>query len=198
VGIVADSAQPEGSTPIDPEEAEELIPDHIQTQSDLNEWEQANILRGRAWGLKRRRNTLLTEGFVKTLHYQMFDDTWKWAGRYRTSDKTIGTVPWYDVPSSVRNVCADASLWLTEAVFPLEELAVRLHHRLVQVHPFPNGNGRHARLMADLFIYYQGGEPLTWGSNNLQIAGGVRSDYIKALQQADAGNLVPLLRFAQS
>jgi Fic-DOC domain mobile mystery protein B len=195
--VTAGSDFPGGSTPLNPEEAEALIPTHISNQSDLNEWEQANILKGREWAFRRKRRNLLTDVFVKTLHRRMFDETWRWAGTYRTSDKTIG-LPWYDVPVNVRNLCADAAYWIEGSVFPLDELAVRVHHRLVQVHPFPNGNGRHARLLADCLLYYLGGDALTWGSRDLQIVSETRDAYIRALKKADAGDFAPLLQFAHS
>ncbi len=136
---------PEGATPLDPDEAEDLLPSHIRTRGELNVWEQENILVAAAW-VQRARAEALDEATIRELHRRMFSETWGWAGRYRTSDKTIG-IHWPQIPVAVRNFVEDGRLWLREEVFPPDEAALRLHHRLVQIHPFPNGNGRHATLV---------------------------------------------------
>jgi Fic-DOC domain mobile mystery protein B len=188
--------EPDNATPLTPEERDALIPSHITYRRELNEAEQENIYRAQDWALARRRE-LLTETFVKDLHARMFGDVWRWAGQCRTSERNLG-IPHYEVPTALRQLLDDAKTWIEHTSYPREEIAVRFHHRLVQIHPFPNGNGRHARLMADLLVMNLGGERFSWGSANLTDAGDVRRRYIAALQAADNHDIAPLLAFARS
>jgi Fic-DOC domain mobile mystery protein B len=182
---------PEGATPLDPDEAEDLLPSHIRTRGELNVWEQENILVAAAW-VQRTRAEALAEPGIRELHRRMFSETWGWAGRYRTSDKTIG-IHWPQIPVAVRNLVEDGGLWFREEVFPPDEAAIRLHHRLVQIHPFPNGNGRHARLWCDMLLSQVGRPAIDWGGATLDCAGEQRKAYIRALWSADDGDLQPLL-----
>jgi Fic-DOC domain mobile mystery protein B len=182
---------PKGATPVDPDEAEDLLPGHIRTRGELNVWEQENILVAAAW-VQRTRAEALDEATIRELHHRMFSETWGWAGRYRTSDKTIG-IHWPQIPVAIKNLVEDGRLWLGEGVFPPDESAVRLHHRLVQIHPFPNGNGRHARLWCDMLLSQNGRPAIDWGGVKLDTAGQQREAYIQALWSADDGNLQPLL-----
>jgi Fic-DOC domain mobile mystery protein B len=189
-----------GATPLDPDEAGGLIPSHIATQADLNAWEQNNILQAREWSQRaaQRRREVLDEGFVRDLHRRMFGDTWSWAGTFRSSDKSIG-VPWEQVAMRLRNLLDDTRYQRDHGVFPADELALRFHHRLVWIHPFANGNGRHARLIADLLALRIGSQPFQWGGGaNLEASGATRDSYLKALRAADAGDISPLARFARS
>jgi Fic-DOC domain mobile mystery protein B len=188
--------QPDDATPLTPEEKRELIPAHVSSRSDLNEAEQENILRGQDWALGRRRE-LLTEKFIKDLHKQMLGDVWRWAGSFRTSPRNLGINHW-EIPVALRQLLDDAKAWIEYQSYPPDEIAVRFHHRLVLIHPFPNGNGRHARLMADLLVMERGGARFTWGSANLQAQGDVRRRYIEALQAADNHDIGPLMAFARS
>ena len=138
-----------GATPLDPDEAAGLVPSHITTQGDLNAWEQANILLAERWVARQIKRDLLNEGFVRDLHRRMFDKTWRWAGTFRQSNKNIG-VDWTQVAVKLRNLLDNTRFQIDHAVFEADELVVRFHHQLVWVHAFPNGNGRHARLMADV------------------------------------------------
>ena len=143
----------EGATPIDPEEAAGLIPKNIVSQSELNEWEQANILEAQAW-LFRKKTSLsqfATEPFVRKLHQKMFHKTWRWAGHFRTSDKNIG-VCWTQISTKLHLLCGDLLYQVDNHTYPIDQIAIRFHHRLVSIHPFPNGNGRHARELL-LIIY---------------------------------------------
>ena len=188
--------EPDAATPLTPEERRGLIPTDITFRHELNRAEQVNIARGQDWALLRRRN-LLTERFATTLHDRMLGDVWRWAGRFRTSERNLG-IPHYEIPVAVRNLLADAEAWIQHRSYSPDEIAVRLHHRLVSIHPFPNGNGRHARLMADLLVMQLGGERFTWGSANLQDVGTVRARYITALKAADDHDMRPLIAFARS
>jgi len=185
-----------GATPLDADELASLIPGHIITQGELNEWEQLNIVQGDTWARKQRKD-ILDEGFLRRLHQQMFGETWRWAGTFRKSDKNIG-VDWLRIGVEVKNLLDDVHYQVEHSSLPPDEIAVRFHHRLVAIHPFPNGNGRHARLMADLLAERLGRPRFTWGSASLVDANETRQRYIAALQAADARDIAPLLAFARS
>jgi len=188
--------EPDTATPLTPEERDALIPADISYRHELNAAEQENIYRAQGWALARRRE-LLTEKFVKDLHARMLGDVWRWAGKFRTSERNIG-IPYYEIQMALRQLLDDARTWIEHGSYSHDEIAVRFHHRLVQIHPFPNGNGRHARLIADLLVMSLGGERFSWGSVNLQDAGDVRRRYIAAVQAADNHDIGPLLAFARS
>lgn len=187
-----------GQTPPDPDELAGLIAEHITTQQQLNEWEQGNILRGQKWGLQQvKKNVkLLDETFLRELHRRMFDKTWEWAGKFRDTDKSIG-IPWEHISTRVHQLLGNYEAQIEYQAFSANELAVRFHRDLVWIHPFPNGNGRHARLMADLLIVSLGGKRFTWqASADLVSAGVARDEYIAALKEADKGQFARLLEFA--
>ena len=183
-------------TPIAPEEREGLIPTHVALRSELNELEQLNIASADRWAFSRRRNPL-QEAFLRGLHRRMFGDVWRWAGTYRTTPRNLG-VDAYRIRTDLHQAIDDARYWLERATYDPEEVAVRFHHRIVQVHPFPNGNGRWSRLAADLLIVRHGGARFTWGRTNLQTAGETRRAYIEALRAADGHDIIPLIAFARS
>ena len=188
----------EGNTPLSPDEEDDLIPP-LATKQELNEWERQNILRATRWALASRnlrRNDPLDEAYLRKLHQRMFDETWKWAGRYRKTEKNIG-VPCYRIREELAILLGDARFWLEHGTYAPDELAVRFHHRLVWIHPFANGNGRHARLMADVIASRQGRPAFSWGRDHIAQAGEVRRAYIEALQGADRGDIEPLLRFSR-
>lgn len=189
---------PQGATPIDPDEAAGLLLTHITTRGELDRWEQDNILKAKAWTEKTRPSNILNERFIKTLHKRMFGNVWKWAGQFRQSNKNIGG-PWHQVPMNLKNLCDDSTLWIKLQEEPPDLIAVRFHHRLVSIHPFPNGNGRHAREMANLLLKNVLKHPeFTWGSRTLSEAGGVRAQYIESLHAADNGDYQPLLSFVRT
>ncbi len=189
---------PDGATPLDPDEDEGLIPAHITTRGELNEWEQANILRAHKWLVTRRsKRSVIEIAFLRELHRRMFSDTWEWAGKFRKTMKNIGVAPEL-VPERTQNLLDDVQYWLDHQTYPVDEIAARFHHLLVAIHPFPNGNGRHARLMADALLQQVGVSPLSWGSASLDVESGIRKRYIGALQAADAGDYAPLLSFIRA
>ncbi len=190
-------AQPDDATPLDAEEREGLLQTWITTRADLNEAEQANIDAAVAWTTRRRDTELLTEGFVFELHKRMLGDVWSWAGTTRKTDKNIG-VDARQIHLQLGGLLRDARYWIEQKAFPPDEIAVRLHHGLVAIHPFPNGNGRHARLIADLQIEELGEPAFTWGGGTLRDIGTLRAEYIAALRAADAYDMAPLLAFARS
>ena len=190
-----------GATPLDADELASLIPGHITTQGELNEWEQLNIVQGDTWARKQRKE-ILDEGFLRRLHQQMFGETWRWAGAFRKSDKNIG-VDWLQIGVELKKLLDDVRYQVANASLPPDEIAVRFHHRLVVIHPFPNGNGRHARMMADLLAARLDQPRFSWGSRSLTDASLIsatdtRHRYIAALQAADARDYAPLLAFARS
>lgn len=184
------------ATPLDADELACLIPKHITTQGELNEWEQLNIEQGETWA-RRQRKDILNEVFVRQLHKEMFGKTWSWAGGFRKSDKNIG-VEWQHVGVKLHDLLDDVHYQIDHATYPPDEIAARFHHRLVAIHSFPNGNGRHARMMADLLIQKLGQPRFTWGSKSLTVATETRISYIDALRAADSGNIQPLLAFVRS
>ncbi len=188
--------EPDDATPLTPEERDGLIPTHIALRRELNELEQQNILAAHAWAFGRRRNPV-AEPFGRNLHRRMFGNVWRWAGSYRITDKNIG-VPHWEVPVRLQAALDEARAWIEYGSYPPDEIAVRFHHALVWVHPFPNGNGRWSRLMADLLVVSLGGEPFSWGSSGLRQADDTRRTYIAALKQADQHDFTTLLAFARS
>lgn len=187
---------PPGATPLDPDEAEGLIPEHIHTHGELNEWEQENIVEGETWAFARRRKNILTPEFVDELHKRMFGRTWRWAGEHRTTEKNIGMDP-ARIAVELKKLCEDVAAQIEHRAYPLDEIAARFHHRLVSIHPYPNGNGRHARTMADLLLVGNGAPRFSWGAGDLVHEGEVRNRYIAALQAADRRNYEPLLQFVR-
>ncbi len=184
------------ATPLTPEECAGLIPTHITLRSELNELEQKNIAEADRWAFARKRN-LFDEATLRGLHRRMFNQVWKWAGVYRTTERNIG-IEAYRIQPELRQILDDARYWVERQSYQPDELAVRLHHRLVLVHPFPNGNGRWSRLTADLLVTQLQGTRFTWGSANLQAVSDVRKAYIDALHAADGHDLDPLIRFSRS
>ena len=188
----------DGATPIDPDEAQGLLLSHITKRGELDRWEQENILEALNWLDKTKPKDIFNEHFVKKLHKRMFGNVWRWAGKFRQSNKNIG-VPWIQVPIEIKKLCDDAQLWVEFHKEPSDFIAVRYHHRLVSIHPFANGNGRHARLMTDILLENTLNRPrFTWGGQNLTRVSEVRRKYIAALHSADESEYKPLLKFARS
>jgi len=186
----------DAATPLTLEEMRDLIPAHIAYRRELNEAEQENIMLAQDWALGRPRD-LLSERFVRDLHRRMLGDVWRWAGKFRTSARNIG-IEYWQIPVALRQLLDDARAWIAYGTYPPDEIAVRLHHRLVLIHPFPNGNGRHARLMADLLAMQLGRDRSSWGRASLRAAGVARGRYMEALRAADGHDIGPLLDFARA
>lgn len=187
---------PEGATPLTYDELANLIPTHITTQDQLNEWEQKNILAAEKWAQKKK--DIISTDFIQKLHTHMFNNTWRWAGKFRQSETNIG-IDRHLIPVELKKLCDDVNYQLEQKTYPLDEIAVRLHHRLVFIHPFPNGNGRLARLLADLLMRLNGKTRFSWGKNqDLYKTGPIRKQYIDALKKADRGDYTNLIEFARS
>jgi Fic-DOC domain mobile mystery protein B len=189
---------PEGATPLDPDEAEGLLLSHITTRAEMDRWEQDNVAEAEVWAFRRAHPDILTDGFARRLHKRMFGNVWQWAGSYRKTGKNIGLDAW-QISTELRTLCDDCAAWIEHAVYPPDEIAVHFHHRLTAIHPFANGNGRHARLMTDILLVHLLKQPrFTWGSGNLVNAGDCRKQYIDALRAADRYDYEPLLAFVRS
>lgn len=178
------------------EEREGLIPTYITTRAELNEAEQINIDDGVGWALARERD-VLDEALLKQLHKRMYGQVWRWAGEYRKTEKNIG-IDWWRIEPDLKALLDDTCYWVGNKTYPPDELAVRFHHRLVFIHPFPNGNGRHSRLAADMLVMKLGKPRFTWGGGSLVTVSELRNRYVAALQEADRHNIEPLLIFARS
>ena len=189
---------PEGATPIDPDEAGDLLLTHITTRGELDRWEQDNIVEALRWLEKTSPTDILNEQFIRKLHRRMFSNVWKWAGHFRRSDKNIGG-PWFNISTDLKDLCDDVCLRIESGKDSPDEIAIRFHHRLVLIHPFPNGNGRHARLITDILLEnILNCSRFTWGSENLSRTGDARQRYIEALHAADKYNYEPLRRFVRT
>ncbi|MDP1699921.1 MAG: mobile mystery protein B [Aestuariivirga sp.] len=190
-------SSPEGATPLDPNERDGLKHRHITTQGELNELEQANIIAGLHWLRRLRRPDVLSDAFALQLHKRLFGDVWDWGGKLRQTGKNIGIDPIH-IAVQLRACIDDARFWLEHETCSPMEAALRFHHRLTVIHPFPNGNGRHARIMADALLgKVYGVAPIDWaGGEALQNNSERRTNYINALRAADRGEFGLLFSFA--
>lgn len=189
---------PEGGTPLDHNEMEGLLIPTISTRYELDRFEFENIQRANEWLDTIRMSDILVEPFIRKLHKNMFGDVWRWAGKYRTSNKNIG-VFWELIPEEIGTFLGNARFWVEERSIPDDEIGARFHHRLVSIHPFSNGNGRHGRLMTDLLLVrILEKERFSWGGSDLSQEGDARTRYIAALLEADNMNFEPLIEFARS
>lgn len=189
----------DGQTPLDEDEKEGLLIPTITTRGDLDEFEQLGVEKANEWLLRKKLSIgkILSEKFVRDLHKKMFSDIWSWAGEFRKTEKNIGVDP-FTITIELRNLLDDCKYWIDKKVFEEDEIAVRLSHRMVWIHPFANGNGRHSRLMADVLVNKGFGKPyFTWGSINLTKEGEARDKYLTALRKADEQDYKPLIEFAR-
>jgi Fic-DOC domain mobile mystery protein B len=193
-----DFEYPEGATPLDADEAQGLRLTHITTLKELDIWEQRNIDQAVTWAFSGREKDILSELFIRKLHKQMFGDVWRWAGTFRTSNKNIGVMR-EEISIELRHLCEDTQYWIKHHTFEPDEIAARFHHRLVAIHPFANGNGRHARLITDLLLEKQlNSARFSWGGEILNDSGECRERYIAALRAADRDDYTLLSEFVRS
>ncbi|WP_336518343.1 mobile mystery protein B [Pollutibacter soli] len=190
----------EGQTPLDDDEKEGLLISTISTRGELDEFEQLNIEEAILWTIGRslKAESILTEKFIRNLHKRMYGKVWKWSGEFRRTDKNIGVNKW-NIPTDLRNLLDDVKFWTANKTYQPDETALRFKHRLVSIHCFPNGNGRHSRLMADIIIEKIFKQPVfSWGAANLVKKGDIRNIYLSALRNADKGIFESLIQFARS
>lgn len=190
----------EGQTPLDEDEKEGLRIETISTRQELDEFEQLNIEQAVEWSVKRslKAETILTADFIRKLHKRMYGDVWTWAGEFRKTNKNIGTDKW-QIPTQLKLLLDDVSFWIRNNTYLPDEVAVRFKHRIVSIHCFPNGNGRHSRLMADIIAEKIFKQPVfTWGAINFINTDNARAAYLSAIKIADKGDIGPLINFARS
>jgi Fic-DOC domain mobile mystery protein B len=191
-----------GNTPLHPDDATQLIPS-LANKRELDEWERENILVAQRWAFSSRvmnSRDPLDELYLRELHRRMFAETWKWAGKYRTRDVNLGC-PFAEIYQRIPVLLGNVRFWMENKTFEIDEMAVRYHYQLVsEIHAFPNGNGRHGRLVASVLAIKHGRPRFTWGRANLVNIGSARNAYLEALRalDADTKNIQPLLEFARS
>lgn len=188
-----------GTTLLDPNEIDGLLPEHITTQNELNEWEQSNILEAKLWLNNKRITTqeILGQLFIRNLHRKMFGKTWGWAGEFRKSNKNIGC-EWFVVSTSLKQLFDDIFFQILHETYSLDEIATRFHHRVVYIHPFPNGNGRLARIVTDLLLVSHKHKAFSWGKNSPHSKEDIRKQYITALKAADKSDYSLLINFVRT
>jgi Fic-DOC domain mobile mystery protein B len=190
----------DGQTPLDEDEKEGLLIKTIATRGELDEFEQQNIEQAVGWTLRRsfKLEAILTEDFVRNVHKRMYGDVWRWAGEFRKTNKNIGVDKW-QIPMELKCLLDDTKYWIDYNKDEPDEIAIMFKHRMVSIHCFSNGNGRHSRLMADILIEKVFKRPVfTWGAGNLVKQGDARAAYLAAVKAADAGDMLPLVAFARS
>lgn len=187
---------PEGATPLEPDEMEDLLFPHVTTRGELDALEQANIDEGLQWLKKQKNPDVFTEAFTRDLHQRLFGKVWKWAGQFRKTEKNIGVDP-IQIAIQLRQLLDDTQFWIDNASYPPKELGARFHHKLVYIHPFPNGNGRHSRIMADVVLTkLMQTSAIDWaGGYQLEKMNERRQQYILALRKADGHDFSNLLEF---
>jgi len=189
----------EGQSPLNEDEKEGLLIKTISTREELDEFEQANIQEAIEWSIKTKisREQLLSEDFILFIHKKMFDEVWEWAGTKRKTNKKIG-VDKTQISIELQKLIDECNFWIDNKTFSPEEIAVRFSHRLVKIHLFPNGNGRHSRLVADLLISKVFNKPVfTWGHSDLSKNNSIRKEYLEAIHKADNDDYKPLMDFAR-
>lgn len=186
----------DAATPLTAEEQDGLIPSYITLRHELNEAEQANILEAEQWAFARKRD-VLDERVLTALHKRMFGRVWRWAGKFRLTERNVGVDP-YRIATDLRQLLDDTRYWIAQSTYSPDEICTRFHHRLVAIHPFPNGNGRHARLATDLLLVALGQSRFSWGRTSLVTPGETRQAYVVALRAADARDIHPLMKFVRS
>lgn len=198
MGLVIDYI--DGQTPLDEEEKDGLLIPTIATRGELDEFEQQNIEQAVQWSMGRsyKSEIIFTEEFIRTVHKRMYINVWKWAGEFRKTNKNIGVDQW-QIPTNLKYLLDDARYWHENSTYPPDEIALRFKHRIVSIHCFPNGNGMHSRLMADIIIEKIYKQPVfSWGTTNIFSEEDSRTAYLKAVKTADIGDYSLLLSFARS
>lgn len=189
-----------GQTPLSEEEKEGLLIPSIATRGELDEFEQQNIEQAVQWTMGRsfRPDLIFAEDFIRKLHKRMYADVWAWAGEFRKANKNLGIDKW-QIPTELKYLLDDVRYWYENNTYLPDEIALRFKHRIVSIHCFPNGNGRHSRLMADIIVekIYKL-DVFSWGAANNSSLVDARTAYLKAIKTADKGDYSLLLIFARS
>lgn len=185
----------DGSTPLDHEQLVGIRFAHLTTMGELDELEDENIQKGLEWLHRQKAEDFLSPVFLCRLHEKLFGDVWKWAGKYRTVEVNISKYRCYDVGPQLINLFEDLKLWISSETMPWNEIAAELHHRLVSIHPFPNGNGRTTRIFTEYVMTRYQQDPPSWMASLSSEPKRRRENYIRALRAADKGDLRPLMTF---
>lgn len=189
-----------GQPPISEEEKDDILLPTISTRGELDEFEQANIEKAIEWSMRNSfdLDKVLSIDFIKELHRKMFSEVWGWAGTYRRSNKNIG-VDKFIIEQELYKLMKDCWYWIENRAYPADEIAIRYKYRMVAIHPFPNGNGRHSRICGDILVSHVLNRPIfTWGGKRIEEEGVIRKSYLDALHKADQGDVLPLMEFARS
>ena len=187
----------DGSTPLDHDQIIGIKLSHLTTMGELDEVEDLNIQNGLEWLARQKSDDYLSKDFLCKLHEKLFSDVWKWAGKFRTMEVNISKYRSYDVGPQLINCFEDVKLWMTGGKMSWDEIAAELHHRLVCIHPFPNGNGRTTRIYTE-YVLKRNEQPIpSWKASLSNDPALRRKTYILALQAADKGNFQPLILFLQ-
>ena len=186
----------DGHTELSEDDRLGLIPTYVATRGELFEAEQRNIAEAML-GRHPTSAELLDDSYLRQLHRVMFGKVWRWAGTYRRRETNIGMDP-IDITVAVRDLVRDATTWIELGTYEPDELAIRFHHRMVAIHPFPNGNGRHGRIAADYLVTSLGHPAFTWGSRLDVDTDELRRRYIEALHDADDDDISGLIEFARN
>lgn len=189
--------EPDDATPLSEEEKLGLIPSYISSRADLNQAEQQNIVQTELWLASKKLNPLNVD-FLKDLHKRMYCDVWKWAGTFSTENNRNIGVDAYQIQPELKQLIDDTQYQIDHNTYGVDELAARFHHKLVFIHPFPNGNGRYSRLATDILLKFLDAKRFSWGAGDITSKGEIRSQYIKALQAADGHDCTLLLEFVRS
>lgn len=190
----------DGQTPLDENEIQGLKIPSITTKGELDEMEQNNIEEAQLWllGRKLNYNQILTPEFITNLHKRMYGNVWNWPGEFRKTDKNLG-IPFYQIPTELKQLLDDTKYWIENNTYDSDEIAIRLKHRIVSIHCFANGNGRHSRILADIIIEKVFKQKMfSWGMSDLSKENDVRAYYLKAIKLADRHDYSELLKFARS
>lgn len=199
---IADETQLDGETAGD--DTSGLILTHLTTRTERNAAEAHIIsLAYDKYIFEARRKKQgarwFTNEFICAVHRDMFGSIWDWAGKYRTDNLNIG-VDWRLISEQIHLLCDDFLYWdSTTSTMTVLEVAARLQNRLTKIHPFRNGNGRHARLITDIFFYSRRHPLPEWPQTHLMSEGHqIRELYIAAMQKADQGDFSSLIRFLEN
>ena len=191
-----DSTKPiDDATPLDDISGLKLPSSRVYTLKEVYEAEANNIALATLKYLSAppsKKIAPFTYEWLQQLHYEMFGNVWEWAGKFRSCELSIG-IKAYQVPTALKELADDIAFWDKHKTYDIYEVAARLHHRAVQIHPFQNGNGRWSRMLANIYLRQNGSMPVKWQENLLSKENTKRDEYIQALKNADSGNYAKLI-----
>lgn len=185
----------DGSTPLDLDQIKGIRFSHLTTMAELDEIEDQNIQKGLEWLNRQTTNNYMSMEFLCKLHEKLFCDVWEWAGKFRTVEVNISKYRSYDVGPQLKNFFEDLKLWMTSGKMNWDEISAEMHHRLVTIHPFVNGNGRTTRIYTEYVQKRNNQTPTNWKASMADRPKERRDLYIKALRSADKNDFSLLIEF---